>query len=174
MANRQAIEAAFQKADARLDQLHPMMKTYETDKLLDDGGKWSVRDCLSHVAASARVSAMGQRAYDRLKAPPAPAAAPAAPATPPMSIDDRTALQVSERKDKSVAQLVDEAKQAHVASMQDIRAMDDATLDTKVPDFQPGRQPLSVGGLILRMLEYHEGRQVDRIEDALKVRTRWV
>ena len=73
MANRQAIEAAFQQADARLDRLHPLMQSYENDKLLDDGGKWSVRDCLSHVAASARVSAMGQRAYDRLKNPPAPA-----------------------------------------------------------------------------------------------------
>jgi len=168
MANRQALEAAFQKADARLDRLCPLMQTYERDALLDDGGKWSVRDCLSHVAASARVSVAGQRGLERLRGQPT------APAAPAMPIDDRTALQVAERKDKSVAQLVDEAKQAHVAAMQDIRAMDDATLDTKVPDMQPGRPAASVGGLILRMLEYHEGGQVDRIENALRVRTRWV
>ena len=34
--------------------------------------------------------------------------------------------------------------------------------------------PVSVGGIILRTLEYHEGGQMDRIESAIKMRTRWV
>jgi hypothetical protein len=162
------MESAFRAADARLDRLRPLMGSYADDKLLDDGGKWSVRDCLSHVAASARVSMMGQRALDRATGQ----AQPPAPGGP--SVDERNQQHVEERKGKSVAELVDEAKQAHAAAWEDIRAMSDAQLDTKVPAMQPGGMAASVGGIILRMLEYHEGGQMDRIESALKVRTRWV
>ncbi len=168
MANRQAIEGALRQADARLDRLRPLMETYERDALLDDGGKWCVRDCLSHVAASARVSMAGQRALQRLQGQ----ASPPAPGGP--SVDERNAQQVAERNGKSVTALVDEAKQAHAAAWDDIRKLSDTDLDTKVPDMQPGRPAASVGGIILRMLEYHEGGQMDRIENALRVRTRWV
>ena len=89
-------------------------------------------------------------------------------------MDERNAQQVEERKGKSIAELIEEAKQAHAAAWEDVRGMNDASLDTKVPDMQPGRPATSVGGIILRMLEYHEGGQVDRIENALRVRTRWV
>ena len=41
--------------------LKVLIQTYESGALLDDSGKWSVRDCLSHVAASSRVSGAGQR-----------------------------------------------------------------------------------------------------------------
>jgi hypothetical protein len=169
MANRQAIDAAFQAANARLDRLRPLMETYQNDALLDDGGKWTIRDCLCHVAASARVSGAGQRALQRARgeAPPTPAAG--AP-----SVDERNQQQIEDRRGKSIAELVEEAKQGHASAIDDIRAMDDATLDTKVPDIQPNRPPSSVGGTILRMLEYHEGGQMDRIENALRVRTRWV
>jgi DinB family protein len=169
MANRQAIEAAFRAADRRLDRLAPLIATYESDRLLDDSGKWNLRDCLCHVAASARVSGMAQRALDRLegKAPP-----PAAPGGP--TVDERNQQQIEARAGKSVEDLVAEAKQGHAVAWEDVRAMTDATLDTKVPDMQPGRPAASVGGLVLRMLEYHEGGQMDRIENALRVRTRWV
>ena len=171
MANRQAMDAAFQQADARLDRLRPLMETYEQDRLLDDGGKWSIRDCLSHVAASARVATAGQRALQRVQgqAPPAGGGGGGG-----MSVDERNAQQVEQRKGNSVAELVAEAKQAHAAAREDIRAMSDADLDTKVPDMQAGRPGSSVGGVILRMLEYHEGGQMDRIDYALRVRTRWV
>ena len=33
---------------------------------------------------------------------------------------------------------------------------------------------LTFGGMTLRMLEYHEGGQLDRIENALRARTRWL
>jgi hypothetical protein len=169
VANRQAIEGAFRQADARLDRLRPLMGSYADDKLLDDGGKWTVRDCLSHVAASARVSMMGQRALERAtgQAQPQGSGGGGSP-------DERNQQQIEERKDKSVGELVDEAKQAHASAWEDIRAMTDAQLDTKVPPMQPGGMTTSVGGIILRTLEYHEGGQMDRIESALKMRTRWV
>jgi hypothetical protein len=103
MANRQALEAAFQAADRRLDRLAPLMATYEADRLLDDGGKWTIRDCLCHVASSARVSGMAQRALDRLegKAPPPPA--PGGP-----TVDERNQQQIEARAGKSVDDLIAE------------------------------------------------------------------
>ena len=166
MASRQAIEGAFRAADDRLNRLAALMETYANDALLDDGGKWSVRDCLSHISASARVSAAGQRALQRLSGQ-------TQPATGGLSVDERNAQQVAERKSKSVAELIEETKQTHALALEDLRSMDDATLDTKVPDMQPGRPAQSVGGIILRMLEYHEAGQMDRIESALRIRTRW-
>jgi len=142
------------------------METYADDALLDDGGKWSVRDCLSHVAASARVTTAGQRALQRLSGQAQPAAGGP-------SVDERNTQQVAERKSKAVAELIDETKQAHALALEDLRSMDDATLDTKVPDMQPVRPAQSVGGVSLRALEYHEGGQMDRIESALRIRTRW-
>jgi len=169
MANRQAIEGAIRTADARLDRLRPLMETYENDKLLDDGGKWSVRDCLSHVAGSARISGAGQRALARVQGQATPPAAPGGP-----TMDERNQQGIADRASKSVAELVQEAKDGHAAAWADIRAMSDADLDTKVPDMQPDRPGSSVGGVILRSLEYHEGDQMTRIENALKLRTRWV
>lgn len=170
MANRQALEQAFQAADRRLDRLAPLMASYADDRLLDDGGKWTIRDCLCHVAATARVSGMAQRALDRLTATtPPPAPAPGGP-----SIDERNQQQITDRADKSVADLVAEAKAGHAAAWEDVKAMTDANLDTKVADMQPNRPMLSAGGLILRHLEYHDGGQMDRIENALRVRTRWI
>jgi len=169
VANRQAIEGAIRNADARLDRLRPLMETYERDMLLDDGGKWSVRDCLSHVAASARVSAAGQRALAR-----AQGQAPAPPAPGGPTMDERNQQGVTDHAGKSVAELVQEAKDAHAAAWEDIRAMSDADLDTKVPDMLAGRPAASVGGIVLRFLEYHEGDQMTRIENALRLRTRWV
>ncbi len=168
MPTRTEIEAAIRQADARLDALQPLVQQYEHDALLDDGGKWSVRDCLSHVAASARVGAAGRRALDRLDAPPAPASAP-----PPLNIDEVTQQQVEERKQRSVAELVAEAKAAHAASLEDLAGIDDAALQRKVPAARPGGPELSIGGTILRSLEYHEAGQIDRIEAALRARTRW-
>ncbi len=168
MASRQAMNAAFRAADARLDRLAPRIATYAEDHLLDDGGKWSVRDCLSHVAASAQIAAAGQRALLRARGE-----APAPTAGGP-TLDERTQAQVEERRSKSVAELIAETKEAHAAAQLAIRAMTDTELDTKVPDMQPNRPAASVGGIMMRFLEYHEGRQVDRIEDALRLRTRWV
>ncbi|MCC6236854.1 MAG: DinB family protein [Dehalococcoidia bacterium] len=168
MANRQALEGAFKAADARLERMLPLMTSYADDRLLDDGGKWTVRDCLCHVAASARVSGMGQRALARLEGN-APAPAPGAP-----TVDERNQEQIASRATRSVREIVDETREAHAAAWADIVAMTDATLDTKVPDMYPWRPPLSVGGIILRTLENHEGGQLDRIEAALKSRTRWL
>lgn len=169
MASRQAIEGAIRSADARLDRLRPLMETYEQDMLLDDGGKWTVRDCLSHVAASARVSAGGQRALAR-----AQGQAPTPPAAGGPTMEERNQQGVTERAGKSIAELVQDAKDAHATAWEEIRKMTDAELDTKVPDMQAGRPTASVGGIVLRFLEYHEGDQMTRIENALRLRTRWV
>lgn len=168
MANRQALEAAFQAADRRLERLGPLMSTYQDDRLLDDGGRWTIRDCLCHVAATANVAGAGQRALDRLEGR-APTPVPGAP-----GIDERNQQQIEARAGKSVQDLLAEAKEAHRVAWETVRGMTDAVLDTKVPDMQPNRPAASVGGTILRFLEYHEGGQLDRIENALRVRTRWI
>src|SRR4029078_2042013 len=100
MANRQALDGAFQAANARLDRLAPLMETYADDRLLDDGGKWTGRDALCHVAASSRGTAAAQSAPARLKTPPA-APAPAAPASgaPAPTVDERNQQQIEQRKD---------------------------------------------------------------------------
>jgi len=170
MTSRQDIEAALKAADARLDALKAQMETYATDKLLDDGGKWCVRDCLSHVAAASNVGAAGQRALARLNPP---AAAPAAGGAPAMSVDERNAQAVEARVSKSVAELIDEAKAGHAASFDALKGWDDAALAQQIPDAAAGRPSQSLAGNILRFLEYHEGGQMDRIEAALNVRGRW-
>ena len=174
MAARQAMESAFKAADTRLDRLAPLIEAYGDDRLLDDGGTWSVRDALAHVALAARVSGFGQRALQRARgeAPAPAAAAPGAPAAP--SIDERNRQAIDAIASKSIADLVAQAKQGHADSWEDIRAMSDADLDTKVPPMQAGGMTQSVGGIILRTLEYHEAGQMDRIEAALKMHTRWV
>jgi len=162
------MESAFKAADARLDRLAPLIEVYGDDRLLDDGGKWSVRDALAHVGLSARVSTFGQRARARARGE-APAPAPGAP-----SMDERNRQAIDAIASKSIADLVAQAKQGHADSWEDIRAMSDADLDTKVPPMQAGGMTQSVGGIILRTLEYHEAGQMDRIEAALKMHTRWV
>lgn len=171
MTSRQDIEAALKAADARLDALKAQIETYADDKLLDDGGKWSVRDCLSHVAAASNIGAAGQRALARLN-PPAPAA-PAAGAAPAMSIDERNQAATADRASKSVADLIAEAKAGHTASLEALKGWDDGALAQQIPDAAPGRPAQSLAGNILRFLEYHEGGQMDRIEAALHVRGRW-
>ena len=174
MANRQALDGAFQAANARLDRLAPLIETYADDRLLDDGGKWSIRDALCHIAASSRVSAGAQRALERLNAPPAAAAAAPASGTPAPTADERNQQQIEQRKDRSIAELIAETKAGHATALEELRAMSDAELDTKVADMQPTRPQISAGGLTLRNLEYHEGGQLDRIETALRARTRWL
>ena len=170
MATRQELQEALREADARLDRLQPLMEQYENDALLDDGGKWSVRDALSHVAATGRVSMAGQRALDRVRGqtPPAPQGGGGGP-----TVDERNQQQIADRSGKSIAELIAETKQAHATAIEDIAKLDDEALATPVPDMQPTRPGSSVGGVMLRMLEYHEGGQMDRIESALRLRTRW-
>ncbi|MBM3946327.1 MAG: DinB family protein [SAR202 cluster bacterium] len=167
MASRFAIQDAIKESEARLARLVPLMETYADSKLLDDGDKWTVKACLSHIAASARVTAGAQRAIDRAagKAPPAPPGG--------MSVDERNEQQVTERRGKSIAELVDETKKAHAQALEDLRAMDDTALGKKVQAFGPNSAEQSVSGVILRTIEYHEGGQMDRIECALKSHTRW-
>ncbi|MSP22963.1 MAG: DinB family protein [Dehalococcoidia bacterium] len=170
MANRQALDGAFTAANARLDRLAPLIETYADDRLLDDGGKWSIRDCLCHIAATARVTGAAQRGLDRVNG----VTPPAAPAVGAPTVDDRNQQQIEASASKSIAELIEETKAGHAAAIEGIRAMTDATLDTKIPDMQPTRPMLTAGGLTLRMLEYHEGGQLDRIENALRTRMRWL
>ena len=118
------------------------------------------------------MSAAGQRALARLQ-PAAPAPAPTAGAAPAPTVDERNQQSIADRAAKSIADLIAEAKAGHAAAREDLKGMDDSVLDTKVPDMAPDRPAQSVGGNILRSLEYHEGGQMDRIEAAINVRTRW-
>ncbi|MSQ12573.1 MAG: DinB family protein [Dehalococcoidia bacterium] len=168
MASRFAIQDAMKESEARLARLGPLMETYAGSPLLDDGGKWTVKACLSHIAASGRVTAAAQRALDRAsgKAPP--------PAPGGMSVDERNEQQVAERRGRSIAELAEETHRGHAQALEDLRGMDDSVLGKKVPGFGPNAPEQSVSGVIMRQIEYHEGGQMDRIEYAFKLHTRWV
>lgn len=169
MASHQSIENAIKESEARLQRLLPMIESHQDTPLLDDGGKWTVRGALSHIAASGRVTGMAQRALDRAagKAPP-----PAASGGP--SMDERNQQQIDERKSKSIAEIFEETKKAHAQALEDLKAMNDATLFTKVPGMGPNAPQVSTGGIVLRQVEFHEGGQIDRIEYAIKSKTRWL
>lgn len=168
MASRLAIQDALQQSEARMARLLPLIETYASSPLQDDGGKWTIKACLSHIAASGRVTVVGQRALDRAsgKVPP--------PAPGGMSIDERNEQQVAERRGKSIAELVEETKRNHALALEDLRGMDDVVLGKKVPGFGPNAPEQSVSGVIMRQIEYHEGGQMDRIEYATKLHTRWL
>ena len=170
MASRQSIEDAIKASEARLQRLLPMMESYENLPLLDDGGKWSVRGALSHIAASAHVTVGAQRALDRAagKAPPP------APSGPQMSGDERNEQQIKDRMHKSIAEIVEETKQGHAKALEDVKGMNDMVLGTKVAGMGANAPRVSASGLIMRQIEYHEGGQIDRIEYAIKSKTRWL
>ena len=159
MTVKEEIESALKAADERLDALTDSMSARQDARLVDDDGKWSVRDCLSHVAATARVSGGAMRALSRARGEGEPAPAPTS--TPAPSVDERNQMQIEERASKSVEELVAEIKAGHALAWSDVQALDEEALGTDV-------QGVTVGAMVLRSLQGHEGGQVDRIEAALR------
>ena len=156
MTTRDDITTNIRAIDARLGALH--------DRIIEGGdrplpeGTWRVRDALSHLAARANGV---DRVLQRLRAYEA-----GTPFVPPQTIDEINAGQVEERRDASVAELLDEIRAGHAAALEALSHVDNATLAKEMPQgFRPGDSPIA--DMIQRGGPGHEGGHIDQIEAAL-------
>ncbi len=156
MTIRDDILTGIRDIDARLATLHNRIIEGGDQPLLE--GTWRVRDALSHLAARANGV---DRVIQRMRAQEA-----GTPITPVATIDDINAGQVEERKDATVAELLDEIKAGHAAAIAALGHVDDATLDKLMAQgFRPGDAP--VGDMIRRGGPGHDGGHLDQVEAAL-------
>ena len=156
MTARDDITTAIRSVDERLAALH--------DRIIEGGdrplpeGTWRVRDALSHLAARANGV---DRVLQRLRAFEA-----GLPFTPPQTIDEINAGQVEERRESTVAQLLEEIRAGHAAALEALSHVDDATLAKEMPQgFRPGNA--AIADLIARGGPGHDGGHVDQVETAL-------
>lgn len=156
MTTRDEIVDSIRSVDARLATLRDRIIEGGDKPLLE--GEWSVRDALSHLAARANGV---DRVLQRLRAWEA-----GTPYMPPQTIDEINAGQVEERKEATVAQLLDEIRAGHAAALEAISHVDDATLAREMPQgFRPG--DAAIADLIARGGPGHDGGHLDQVEAAL-------
>ena len=156
MTTRDDIIEAIRRIDARLQPLHDRIIERGDDRLIE--GDWRIRDALSHLAARSNGV---DRVIQRLRAAQA-----GTPVAPVRNVDDINAGQVEERRDATVAQLLDEIRAGHLAAIEALDHVDDATLQTPLAQgFRPGDAP--VADMILRGGPGHDGNHLDQIEAAL-------
>jgi len=156
MTTRDDIITAIQGVDARLEGLRDRILAAAEAPLHE--GTWRVRDALSHLAARANgVDRVAQRVR---------AAQAGTPMAPVATIDEINAGQVHEREGATVAELLDEIRAGHVAAIEAIRRLDEATLEHPLPmanrpDLQPAIEMMLRGG------PGHDNGHLDQIEAAL-------
>ena len=156
MTTRDEIIAAIRGVDARLATAHDRIIAGGERPLTE--GTWHVRDALSHLAARANGV---DRVIQRLRAAEA-----GTPVAAPVTIDEINAGQVEERRDATVAALLDEIRIGHAAAIAAIGHVDDATLAKLLAQgFRPGEAP--VADMILRGGPGHDGTHIEQIEAAL-------
>ena len=155
--DRAEIVQALQEADERVERLRPAILGHADAPLLE--GEWTVRDCLSHVAARAEVTAIVARLEERL-------AAAAAGQTPAMNVDDINRGQVEERAGRSVEALLDEVVANHARAAEELADLSDARMEQRVPNFR-GAGDSSMAEVVLRNVHGHESGHLDAIEQAI-------
>ena len=157
MTTRQEILDALKQADHRIDGIAASVTAHPETPLLE--GEWTVRDCLSHVAARAPVTNIIARLEQRM-------AAAAAGDPPAVNITDVNDGQVQERTGSSVEELLTEIKAGHARAAQELPSIGDETLERRVPNFQ-GTGDSSMADVLLRNLHGHESGHLDQVEAAL-------
>ncbi len=156
MTTRAEIIQAIEAVDARLKTLHDRIIERGNQPLLE--GTWQVRDALSHLAARANGV---DRVLARLRAAQA-----GTPMTPPATIDEINAGQVEERKDATVAELLEEIRTGHAAAIAALGQVDEATLAMPLAQgTRPGDAP--VIDMMLRGGPSHDSNHLEQIEAAL-------
>lgn len=162
MTIRQQILDAIRQADERLEKLRASITAHPDARLLE--GTWTVRDCMSHVAARSVVTSIVRNVERRLAA---------ARAAEQVAIDINAINhgQVEERKGATAAQLVDEAKAGHRRTTTELAAMSDEQLARRMPEFG-GHGDVSIGELVLRIVQRHEAGHIDSVEAAIAAVTR--
>lgn len=162
MTIRQQILDAMRRADERLEKLRASITAHPDARLLE--GTWTVRDCLSHVAARSVVTSIVRRVEQRL-------AAARGGELVAIDINAINHGQVEERKGATAAQLVDEAQAGHRQAAAELAAMSDEQLARRMPEFR-GAGDVSIGELALRIIQRHEAGHVDSVEAAIAAVTR--
>ncbi len=156
MTTRDDIIEAIRTIDARIDPIRDRLIERGDHRLLE--GDWRIRDALSHLAARSNGV---DRVIQRLRAAQA-----GTPVAPMRNVDDINAGQVEERRDASVVELLDEIRAGHLAAIEALNHVDDATLATLLAQgFRPGDAPVS--DMILRGGPGHDGNHLEQIEAAL-------
>jgi hypothetical protein len=155
--DRSEIAQALLEADERVERLRPAILANANAPLLE--GKWSVRDCLSHVASRAYVTAIVARMEQRL-------AQAAAGQTPTMNVDDINRGQVEERAGHTVEALLDEVVANHAKAAEELSDLSDERLEQRVPNFR-GPGDSSMAEVVLRNVHGHESGHLDAIEQAI-------
>ena len=160
--DRQELERAFQEADERLTALRDRIVEGAEKPLLQ--GEWRVREALSQVAARGNSVPMVVR---RLEQADTVVNGPGAPPRPVRDIHEVNAGQVSDRADRSVADLLEETQAGHRAALDAFPTVDDATMGRSMAvAFPPGE--LTVAEFIYRAGPGHERTHIDEIEAALE------
>ncbi len=159
MATPAEIIAALREVDRRVAALRERALANGETALRE--GDWRVRDALSHVAARANPLPMAEAMLSR-----AAGGGAASPGAPPMDIHGINAAQVDDRKDRSVAAILDEIHAGHAAAIAAVGGLDAARLAQRVKiPFPPGETGL--GDLLLLAGPRHSGSHVAEIEAAL-------
>lgn len=163
MTIRQQILDAMRQADERLEKLRASITAHPDARLLE--GTWTVRDCLAHVAARSVVTSIVRTMEQRL------AAAARAGEQVVIDINAINHAQVEERMGATAAQLVDEAKAGRRQAAAELAAIGDEQLARRAPDFR-GAGDVSIGEMMLMIIQRHEAGHVDSIEAAIAALTR--
>lgn len=162
MTIRQQILDAMRQADERLEKLRASITAHPDARLLE--GTWTVRDCMSHVAARSVATSIVRTVEQRL-------AAARSGVQVAIDINAINHGQVEERKAATAAQLVDEARTGHRKAAAELAAIGDEQLARRVPEFR-GPGDVSIGEMVLRNVQRHEAGHVDAVEAAVAAVTR--
>ncbi len=156
-ATREDIIKAIKDQDARFTRLHPTILANPAAPL--PTGTWTVRDCLSHIAARALLMSTLRNAEARLKA------AAENRELPRINIDDINHGQVTERQNATVEELLKEIMENHAKTIEEIKALPQAQLDKMYTTVQGDQR--SGADLILGNVARHEAGHTNDVEAAI-------
>lgn len=156
-ATREDIISAIKAQDARFASLRIAILANPTAPL--PTGTWTVRDCLSHIAARAVLTSTLRNAEARLKA------AAENRELPRISIDDVNHGQVVERQNATAEELLKEIQENHARTIEEIKTLPEEQL-AKLYTTMQGAQ-VTGADLILGNVSRHESGHTNDVEAAI-------
>lgn len=160
MTGRKDVIDAVRGSDARLQALAPRLRARPQAGL--PGADWAVRDALCHLAARADCVGMVQALL-----PPAAQETATAPIDlDRLDIDAVNRVQIAERGDRSIDDLLEEIAAGHAAAMTALSILGDDALQRRVT--LPGTMgEVALVDLLLLAGPRHEQAHLDDVERAL-------